>query len=229
MGIPSSVVSEILEANEINSLHHANSVATACQFLRSKSLMSRGTVERRGGKQTPQKSDAGDKLSGLWFDVFVDTVDIHGRASTLNVYGPVLFVLNSDILKKSYTGSIWVTKLNPTKWKGKSRQDRWFQSKDDLELSFKKGRFDHMIVFRHTGGELPFRNCLQEIILDDPRLETADGVDFYSMAHGALRLAMSDGGLDVPIRKRKCAGKCSCVRSYQEGPTRFDSFFDPYL
>ncbi|HNP97096.1 MAG TPA: hypothetical protein PKJ63_15760 [Cyclobacteriaceae bacterium] len=48
MDIPSKHVFEILEENGVNELHHANSVATACQFIRSRSLMSRGTIERIG-------------------------------------------------------------------------------------------------------------------------------------------------------------------------------------
>lgn len=169
MNIKSSYVLEILKNEGVNYIYHANSVANACIFLKSKSLVSRGNVERLGIKQTPQSSDGIDKRNSIWFDVFTDSVDIHFRASSINVYGPVLFEINADIIKHAYTGNIWITKLNPTKWKGKSRKERWFQDRKELEENFDKGTFDHMIVFRHCGGELPFKNHLRKIILDDPK------------------------------------------------------------
>lgn len=138
MDIPSKHVFQVLQEKGINALHHANSVVTACQFLRSKSLMSRGTVERLGVKQTPQSSDTIDKRYGIWFDVFADSVDIHGRAKRANAYGPVMFVVDSSIIEKTYTGRVWVTKLNPTKWADKADKERWFQNKDDLEAGLVK-------------------------------------------------------------------------------------------
>jgi len=207
--IPSKHVFDVLIAKEIDELHHANSVATACQFLRSKSLMSRGTVERLGISQTPQSSDDADKRYGIWFDVFADSIDIHHRARRANAYGPVMFVFDTDLINRSYTGRIWVAKLNPTKWAGKSKKQRWFQGKDDLEENLVKGTFDQMLVFRHCGGELPFRKYLKRIVLDDPQRENQEGVDLYSMAVGALRLAMVDSSLDVPIKRRQCRKGCT--------------------
>ena len=94
----------MLESKGVNELHHANSVATACQFIRSRSLMSRGTVERAGVFQTFQASDDIDKRYSIWFDVFMDSVDIHERARRANAYGPVLFVLDTRIIARAYTG-----------------------------------------------------------------------------------------------------------------------------
>lgn len=169
MDIPSKHVFESLLSKNITELHHANSVATACHFLRTKSLLSRGTVERHGVQQTPQSSDDIDKRYGIWFDVFTDTVDIHHRAKRANVYGPVTFVLDTELIKKSYTGRIWVTKLNPTKWSRKSDSKRWFQNKADLDSNLVKGDFDHMLVFRHCGGELPItrRECPRSCSCED--------------------------------------------------------------
>jgi len=213
----------------IDELHHANSVATACQFLRSRSLMSRGTVERLGITQTPQSSDDLDKRYGIWFDVFADSVDIHNRARRANAYGPVMFVFDTELINRSYTGRIWVTKLNPTKWSGKSEKQRWFQDKEDLEGNLTKGTFDQMLVFRHCGGELPFKKFLKRIILDDPQRTTEEDVDLYSMAVGALRLAMSDSGLDIPIERRVCRTGCKCNDNYGEDDERLYMMFDPKI
>lgn len=227
MDIPSKHVYEALISKDITELHHANSVATACQFLKTKSLLSRGTVERLGVYQTPQSSDDIDKRNGIWFDVFADSVDIHNRAKRANAYGPVMFVFDTDLIKSSYTGRIWVTKLNPTKWSGKTENERWFQNKKDLEENLVKGRFDQMLVFRHCGGALPFKKYLKKIILDDPKLKDEDGVNFYSMAVGALRLAMSDSGVDVPIERRVCKAGCVCQEQYRDDDDRFLLMFNP--
>jgi hypothetical protein len=188
--IPSKHVFDALSAEGVTKLHHANSVATACQFLRQKQLMSRGIVERMGMTQTPQDSDDVDRRYSVWFDVFLDSVDIHQRASRANVYGPVLFVFELTLIDRNRTGRIWVTKMNPTKWAGKTDDQRWFQGKEDLQENFVRGTFDQMIVLRHCGGAIPFGSHLTKIVVDDPERRTRDGLDVYSMSIGALKLAM---------------------------------------
>ena len=215
MEIPSKSVFEVLKEKGVDSICHANSVITACQFLRLKSLLSRGTVERKGLYQTSQKSDQLDQRLGIWFDIFTDSVDIHKRARRANAYGPVLFKFDSEIIQDSYTGKVWVTKLNPTKWKGKGHESRWFTSIDDLKTNFVKGSFDQMIVFRHCGGELPFGNFLQEVVLDDPERKSPNGIDYYSMAFGALTFAKTEGASAVIVKKRKCVASCSCAVHYK--------------
>ena len=219
----------VLKEKGVKELYHANSVVTACQFIRSRSLISRGTVERRGITNTPQASDDLDKRYGIWFDVFMDSVDIHKRARRANVYGPVLFIVDTKIIERTYTGRLWVTKLNPTKWAGKSDRERWFRDKEDLEENFVLGRFDQMIVARHCGGELPFKRYLKKIVLDDPNMQTEDDVDLYSIGVGALRLAMEDAGLDVPIERRKCRAGCQCEKYWGEDDERLLRMFDPKI
>lgn len=226
MHIPSSSIYEILSQNSINDIYHANSVATACHFLKENALLSRGTAERQGYEQTTQKSDPIDKNRGVWFDVFADSVDIHQRANRANVYGPVTFVVDSNIILKTYTGRIWVTKVNPTKWAGLSEKERWFQSKKDLEDNFVKGRFDQMLVFRHCGGQLPFKGYLKKIILDDPKIPGFN-VDFFSLAYGALALAMSYSRINVEIERRQCPQRCSCKSTYQSDEEHTLKMFYP--
>jgi len=228
MEILSRSVHEILQQKGVETIYHANSVITACQFLRSGSLLSRGTIYRRRMYQTPQTSDRVDKSYGVWFDIFADSVDIHSRANRANLYGPVLLVFDTEIIRKTYTGKVWVTKRNPTKWSGRSHEQRWFTSGEDLKENFVKGRFDQMIVFRHSGGELPFAGHLKEVVLDDPSLKLpGSGIDYYSMAYGALRLALTEGGLDVEICKRICVDGCACRDSYRNDPGRTKQMFVP--
>ncbi len=228
--ISSNKLFEILENEEVEYIYHANSVITSCQFLRTGKLLSRGTASKNGYDQSSQISDSIDKKRSVWFDIFTDSVDIHHRGSRVNVYGPVLFKLDVSMLKDIYTGSVSVTKLNPTKWKGKKNDQRWFQSADELKEGFIYGEFDQMIVFRHCGGELPIAKHLEEIVLDDPLYEITKGkIDYYSMAYGALKYAMSVSGIDVPIIKRKCRGSCSCDKFYTDNPEEIDKMFQPFL
>lgn len=229
MHIPSSHVFDALSDKGVTELHHANSVATACQFIRAGSLLSRGSVERLRVAQTPQASDEADRRYSIWFDVFLDSVDIHKRASRANAYGPVLFVFDIDIINANGTGRIWVTKQNPTKWSGKADSQRWFKDKNDLEENFVKGRFDQMLVLRHCGGALPFGKHLKKIILDDPQLKTELDVDIYSMSVGALRLAMQDAKIDVPIQRRKCVDECACEQYWGDDDERLFQMFDPKI
>lgn len=215
MELPSKKVYDVLVDKGIERIWHANSVVTACQFLRAGNLLSRGTVERLGYYQTPQASDRSDRQQGIWFDVFTDSVDIHDRARRPNAYGPVLFEIDASIIRRTYTGKVWVTKLNPTKWAGKRDSARWFQSIRELEEGYVRGRFDQMIVFRHCGGELSLGDYLKRIILDDPDIIAEDPeVDYFSMAYGAVNLALTEGGFDIPVVKRTCRPKCGCVESY---------------
>lgn len=229
MELSSKKVFEILKSKGVERIHHANSVITSRQFLRRGALLSRGTVKRSGLYQTVQRSDETDLKKGIWFEVFADSVDIHRRARRANVYGPVLFVLDVGIIARAYTGKVWVTKLNPTKWDGKDHEERWFTSTRDLETNFVKGCFDHMIVFRHCGGELPIRSHLKKIILDDPNLETGppSKIDYYSMAYGALRLSMTEGGIKASIEKRKCPQSCTCEVEYLRNIKRSMAMYLP--
>lgn len=137
-----------------------------------------------------------------------------------------MFVFNTELINRSYTGRTWVTKLNPTKWSGKSEKQRWFQEKEDLEDNLIKGTFDQMLIFRHCGGELPFKKFLKRIVLDDPARTSEEDVDFYSMAVGALKLAMSDSDLDIPIERRVCRLGCKCNDNYGEDDERLYMMFD---
>lgn len=114
MELPSKPVYEVLAAAGVESIYHANSVITSCQFLRNRALLSRGTVERRGLYQTAQGSDDIDKRFGIWFDVFTDSVDIHDRAKRANLYGPALFVLDSELIAKVYSIAYGALKLSMT-------------------------------------------------------------------------------------------------------------------
>jgi hypothetical protein len=90
-----------------------------------------------------------------------------------------------------------------------------------------KGQFNQMLVLRHCGGALPFGTHLKRIVLDEPNQTTEDDVDVHSMAVGALRLAMQDAKLDVPIERRNCSRACACEEYWGEDEERVMQMFDP--
>lgn len=204
---------------------------TSCAFLRNRCLMSHATIEKLGLFQTSRISDQASKIDGIWNDIFTDAADFHIHSQRANTYGPVLFELDIELVKNTFTGKVWVTKSNPAKWeKDVKHESRWFVSANDLESYFSYGAFDHMCAFRHCGGKLPLLNHLKRIILDDPKLKTDTyDIDYFSMAYGALKFAMSEGGTDAPIEKRKCEADCSCFAHYRKRGLDTEKLFSPRI
>ncbi len=219
-----NVYKKLLDSN-VSEIYHSNSLLTSCLFLQKRRIISRGNVSRDGYYQTSQSSDKIDKKYGIWHDIFFDTVDIHKRASRRNQYGAITFVLDVEILKKLYTGKIWVTKKNPTKWGDIKTKDRWFQNKIDLDTNLIIGNFDQMLVLRHCGGSLPFDKYLKRIIVDNPQQkDTFSNLDFLSEAIGAIKLAQHIGNLEVPLINRNCNSFCKCHKEYENKDILFKMF-----
>lgn len=217
MELDAKEVLRVLRDKNIEYFHHANTVQTSCIFLQKGRLLSRGTVDERDIPQTPQKSDNLDKQYGIWYDIFLDTVDIHARAKKRNLYGPVLFVFDLGILEEDWLSTIWITKKNPTSWKSTdSHLDRYFQSVSEFESGYKKGDFGSMFMLRAAGGILRLNPHLKEIIVDDPNWKDVSvDAHVYSEAVGALRASAWQGGLtNISIKKRVCVSECKCKEEY---------------
>lgn len=214
-------------------LHHANTVATSCTLLEYGGLLSRGFVESSGLKQTAQSSDPIDKKYLIWDHVFLDHVDIHGRAGRVkgpNQYGPVLFVFDLSLLLNLPEGSeISVAKSNPIYWQdGQPDSERWFQSADELANSLRFGDFEKMLVILTPSKRLDFPNRKALVVLDDPHRATSAAVDAYGQAVERLKAAAAFGNVDVSIFSRLCRDSCTCGAKYAElGIGYFDSLFAP--
>jgi len=215
MELDSAAVHHVLVEKQIDALHHANTVQTSCLFLQHGRLLSRGAAEDRGVTQTPQRSDSLDKRYGIWNDIFLDSVDIHHRASSRNLYGPVLFRFSIDLLLDVGAPTIWITRMNPTDWKdGDRAEDRYYSSVEQFSAEYSKGDFRSMLMLRHVGGVVPLRPHLRDILVDGPGLWN-DGEDLYSHTVGALRLSAWQGGdAKVQISKRECSSLCKCNAQY---------------
>lgn len=219
---------EILKDKGVSSILHANSVDNSSLFLRNRCLMSREYIEKLGSQTTtPKPSHSGNNYS-IWNDIFADSIDKHKSTNSAHEHGPVLLELDIEIIRNTFTGKVWVTKSNPAKWDSNTHHERkWFVSANDLTHNFSYGSFDHMVVFRHCAGKLPLLSHLNRIILDDPKLHTDQHqVDYFSMAYGALKLAMREGGFEVPIERRACNKGCDCLNNYKEGIVDPDKMFN---
>lgn len=222
---------EILSDKGVEYLYHANSVMTACTYLSESALLSRGYVESHGLHQTPQSSDSIDKKYRIWNDVFLDTIDIHHRASRRNYYGPVLFVLDLDVLLHDPISTIWITRKNPTNWvPGETRSERYVSSIKKLRETFDPSDFGSMIVLREINGRLPFAGCLRRLIVDDPGelMLAGEKRRVFKPAITALRNAAHDGGIKyLRIATRVCSRFCDCGEQYYTYPYDTISMFKP--
>jgi len=215
MQLPTQHLLKLLEARSVGTLVHANTAVTTTHFIRNRALLSRQKVLELGLCQTAQASDDVDPLVGVWNDVFVDSVDIHGRGGLRNKYGPVLLEFDVKILTEACNGLLWVTKSNPWYWRGKPDHLRWFQSEEEIDSDFGHDEFQHMFVFRDCAGELAFNDCLTRIVVDSPNI-TIDDTAVANAAINLLETALQDAGIDVPIERRQCRGGCKCELAYQQ-------------
>lgn len=215
MELNSKEVFDALKSKGAQFLYHANTVQTACIFLQNARLLSRGTVAERGIVQTSQLSDEIDQKYGIWNDVFLDSVDIHSRGKRRNVYGPVTFEFDLSILESKWLPSVWVTKMNPTKWKDSDKlTERFFQSIDEFKSIYQLGDFCSMFILRCAGGVLRLEPSLSQIIVDDPNWDT-DEINVYSHTVGALLASAWQGGITNPkISRRVCGPNCNCAGEY---------------
>lgn len=225
MEIDADSVLAFLAEKKVTSLYHANSVQTSCTFLQQARLLSRGTLDERGLSQTPQQTDATDKQFGLWFDLFLDSVDTHVRARKRSVYGPVTFQLSAQLLASDWNTSLWITKCNPQYWTPTTPQsDRYFSSLKELRTSFVVGRFDHMLVLRHVGGVLRLAPFLEAVTID-----SVMGVDdtLHQQSIQKLQTSAQMGEITTSITHRNnCRSNCVCLQQYRDmQPTTRQKFF----
>ncbi|WGO98124.1 hypothetical protein QFX18_19135 [Saccharophagus degradans] len=219
----------VLRQKGVEKLHHANTVRTACSFLRQGKLISRGTLDELGLPQTDQQTDEIDKDHGLWYDIFVDTVNIHHRGKGRNLYGPILFEFNLEILEQDWLPYIWVTKTNPNKWTNDMNyEEKYFKSVGEFEANFQYGNFDKLFVLRSVGGVVRLAPYLNRIIVDRCERELY-GVKAYDQAVGAIKASAIAGGLEhVEIAPHGCQQNCKCESQYTTmNGSVFEKFYKP--
>lgn len=201
-------VYDIAKKKGMSQIFHANSLATSISLLKLNRLASRQHVEISGLAQTAQYTDELDRALGVWGDVFVDTVDIHSRASRRNQYGPILFLLDSKLILSA--SGVLITKTNPSKWKVTTPvEQRYFTNTEELDANWKIGNFDQMITLQTASGSIPFDESFLGIVIDDPAVGEAPSKYFINAQEEISKLT------NRPISRRQCTQRCKCKEDYK--------------
>jgi len=215
----------LLEEMKIPYLYHANSLKTFKTYVENSGIMSRGFVERMGLEQSPQSSDEVDKAIGVWDDIFLDTVDLHGYFPRQNVYGPIQMRFRNElVLDEKF--EFYVTKDNPIYWETSTKQeDRYFVSVEELKANWDKyQRQRKMFTIKNIDEPIIF-NYLQDIIIDDPRVQFTEGemttIVFNEAKKIIDELVENYPELRNKLKVRTCSG-CFCRQNYLEQVTVSD-------
>ncbi|OMQ11284.1 hypothetical protein [[Flexibacter] sp. ATCC 35103] len=201
----------------VNYLYHANTVSTSLTYFQKNGLLSRGAVEELGLFQTKQSSDELDKVFDVWNDIFLDTVDLHGYFPRQNLYGPVLFELNVDlVLNEDY--EIWITKNNPIYWnKNTTDKEKYFESVEELEEKWNfLERQRKMTTIRNNKNPILFEH-INKIILDDPRVKLTNNDNHIHLFNEARKAIKNVVDINISIRNKfttRVCNNCFCTQNY---------------
>lgn len=205
-------IKRILLDKNIEFLYHANTVATACTFLRAGGLLSRGTVVDLGLEQTSQETDETDKMFDVFYDIFFDSDDIHRRAKKINLYGPVLFVYSIDLLDDLPDNIVGITRVNPKYWNSEmTDSDKYFQSPEELSLQYFKGVLTQHFTIRHWNTPLSFHHLIK-IVLDNPKI---GNTTYFEKACVEIERLTKTQFPESLFEIRCCDPECHCEGQYQ--------------
>lgn len=207
-----SEIKKILIDKGVHQLYHTNTVETSLSFLKNGGLMSRGVCEDEKIPQTPQYTDMKDKVFGIYYDIFFDSIEIQRRTG-YSSYGPVLFVYNIDVIDTIDEGHIRITKMNPEKWYSTANpNERYFQSLDELSSGFTKGDFGQHITLTNQREILSF-DYLEKIVLSNPQKE--DNC-LFDLAKSTIEKVIEDELIDVSFKIRDYAYNDRFFEKYRD-------------
>jgi len=209
---------ELLVQKNVHFLHHANTVATSLTYIDKNGLMSRGAVEDNNLTQTIQSSDERDKIFGVWHDIFLDTLDLHGHFPRQNHYGPILFRFSTQlILNTDY--HIWVTKDNPIYWNEMmTDKQKYFTSVKELRDNWDKYEVQKkMFTIRNIHSPALFE-YLEYVKVDDPDVKIVqagkEDIFLFQEAKKAINLKISNNPfLKDKFSVHECSN-CFCRQNY---------------
>lgn len=209
---------ELLSEKNIFYLHHANTLSTSLTYIEQKGLMSRGAVEDKNLFQTILSSDERDKVFCVWYDIFLDSLDLHGHFPRQNHYGPILFTFSTQlILNTDY--HIWVTKDNPIYWNERmTKEEKYFTSVEEL-----RSKWDHyeiqkkMFTIKNVLSPVLFEH-LDSVKVDDPDVKIVENgmedVFLFEEAKKAINSKIyNDPFFDGKFSVHECSN-CYCRQNY---------------
>lgn len=217
---------EVLREKEITHLHHANTVLTSLTFIKENALLSRAYAEKHGLPQTSQDSDDIDKKYDVWDSVFLDGLDLHTKFKRANLYGPVLFKFNLELLLSPFITGVVVTRTNPIYFNNvKTNAERYYSNMTDIKNNYMMGGAEDwrtMFTIRSPEKNISLYEFLEEIILDRPLLEirvVGEPKKLGIEVHKAILNALKENGLEhVPVRIRHATSQdptfCTCLSGY---------------
>lgn len=214
MELRANHVLEVLRSKGVEELHHANTVVNASTYLRKGKLLARGVADEQELIQSGQQTDQDDVRYGLWYDIFLDTVDIHDRKNGRNYYGPVLFSFDVEVLSEEWLATLWITRENPQNWtEDDDHRDRWFVSIEDVQQNFRPTDFGSSIVLRSIGGKLRIKDYITRITVYVPE-RGMRSFRLLDYTIGALHASCAPTDLFPDIHIRECPEGCDCKSEY---------------
>lgn len=222
--ISGKILYEVLKAKGVNFLFHANTVLTSITFIEQGALLTRHYVEINSLQQTEQKSDDEDRKFDVWDHFFLDGQDLHKLYRKANKYGPVLFVLNLEMLNCPDFSSIYVTKTNPWYWnESMTLDDKFYKDPDDIVNDYLTGKkLDSRIMFtiRNPEKKIKLNKYLHSICLDKPDflIKTKLGeVALSKYLHSKFSSLLNSNGLShitLFTRHQRLFYPCLCCVEY---------------
>lgn len=196
----------------VRCVYHANTVTTALTFLKLGRLVSRARAVRDRLQQIEQFTDGDDQVYSIFDKLFFDPMDIHQRKWRWNLYGPVTFEFDIDLLRMDRVREVRLTRKNPSRWRWlKSVSERWLETPADVKAKFDPTGYDNHLVLTCDEEFLPLSPHLKRMILDNPPVAAG----LFQPAFDALADGLKD--LGVAVEARVCPGKyCKCKEGYKD-------------
>ena len=166
------------------------------------------------GKVAKSNSDEIDKLFGVWNDIFLDTVDLHGYFPRQNLYGPVAFKIRTEfMLNKDY--DIWITKDNPINWNREdANKERYFENVRELRDNWDNyQRQWKMVTIKNQNNPILF-DYVEEVIVDDPRVKKGDTIYFNECVRILKEALLVNPPLKNRFKTRQC-NNCFCRNTHK--------------
>ena len=215
-----------LAARGFTHLFHSNSLETSISFFRTASLLSRDSCATQTLPMSQQWSDSSDQEFGIWSDIFLNLNDQHIVFKGPNKYGPILFSLNAERLRKHLLEnnlSLSITKAQPHNWQQTmTDNEKWqnsfegiFKNPPNSENPKYLNGWPDVVISGTNHDGLPIHLCDSVIVDQHPSILT-----YYSQVDSIFQTCLSSHRTSVLVSQRTCfvtGCKCKTLGSMPTG------------